>query len=704
MMCKDPAGRYQKPVHLIQHLMQVAEKVGAGADVPEGAMFLDAPLPGVPRFRPLLTIVLAVLALGVLLLLISLVPNPRGPGFVGAGNSSQPGDRKGSSDKGLSTSSYAIASEKQFQQAFEQGGQAGLDDEKDLVLTTGGMEFKFESRKSLQLNGGTKQKLQFKYERSEEGLPTNCLTLNLEAGSSVEFENIRFELIFNDTYPKAMIAIRGPGQATFKKCTFALVGSSAGKSFPKGYKVASLLIQNSANDAKNKPQVTLSECFWEQGQVAVAIEGPVSVEASNCAFGVHNAEFLMRGNCPKNKATNLPVSDLTLNQCSAFLVNGPAFRIDDEYFCTLNVTNCIFSNPTGPHEGQVIQQKKHNSLLVRYLGKGNVYHNLSDLLTYPTRAVDLRDLSSLASENGSDKDSLVLTKPLWADAEPLKKLQQGDPGRAFQIRQIADNKRVIGIKDFAGTGNIAVALRVGQERIAHSPGTQPEDRRSGRRRNEPAKRVSNHQGRIAALPKGGRLYIKPGKSREVPVDNVLFEQGTGDYEFMPYPNPLEPFQPVPVLVFTEKPDKSLFRLTQKFSGKLHFEDLEFMLDTENAERDASKSIGVVNLACDGQCSFKSCLFTLRRPASGLRLTVVTIRPAKNDNGDSMPMAKEAARSSFTDCMVAAKATWSASAAAGPWSCDRQHSARPWRARRCRSSWINPGRRQEPRRSPAMYGP
>jgi serine/threonine protein kinase len=34
MMCKDPAGRYQKPAQLVQHLYQVAEKVGAGANVP----------------------------------------------------------------------------------------------------------------------------------------------------------------------------------------------------------------------------------------------------------------------------------------------------------------------------------------------------------------------------------------------------------------------------------------------------------------------------------------------------------------------------------------------------------------------------------------------------------------------------------------------------------------------------------------------
>ena len=91
MMAKDPDDRYQKPMHLIQHLMQVAEKVGAGADMPEGVMFLDAPLPGVPRFRPLFTVVLAVLGLGLLLMLISLAPEQKGrQGRLAAQNGANP--------------------------------------------------------------------------------------------------------------------------------------------------------------------------------------------------------------------------------------------------------------------------------------------------------------------------------------------------------------------------------------------------------------------------------------------------------------------------------------------------------------------------------------------------------------------------------------------------------------------------------------
>ena len=44
MMAKDPKDRYQRPEHLVQHLLQVAQKLG-GVEVPEGVFFVDAPLP-----------------------------------------------------------------------------------------------------------------------------------------------------------------------------------------------------------------------------------------------------------------------------------------------------------------------------------------------------------------------------------------------------------------------------------------------------------------------------------------------------------------------------------------------------------------------------------------------------------------------------------------------------------------------------------
>src|SRR5262249_1434457 len=73
MMSKDPKDRYQRPEHLVQHLIQVAQKSGLDADVPRGMLFVDAPLPTPPRPRPVLVGLIAVAVLvGLIALLNSL--------------------------------------------------------------------------------------------------------------------------------------------------------------------------------------------------------------------------------------------------------------------------------------------------------------------------------------------------------------------------------------------------------------------------------------------------------------------------------------------------------------------------------------------------------------------------------------------------------------------------------------------------------
>lgn len=75
MMAKDPRERYQRAEHLVQHLIQVAQKLGAAADTPEGVLFVDAPLPNPPRPRPLLLAGTAVGTLLVLLIVLGVFSN-----------------------------------------------------------------------------------------------------------------------------------------------------------------------------------------------------------------------------------------------------------------------------------------------------------------------------------------------------------------------------------------------------------------------------------------------------------------------------------------------------------------------------------------------------------------------------------------------------------------------------------------------------
>src|SRR5438128_2380619 len=52
MMAKDPKDRYQRPEHLVQHLLMQAHKLGAMPELPNGVLFVDTPLPTPPRFQP----------------------------------------------------------------------------------------------------------------------------------------------------------------------------------------------------------------------------------------------------------------------------------------------------------------------------------------------------------------------------------------------------------------------------------------------------------------------------------------------------------------------------------------------------------------------------------------------------------------------------------------------------------------------------
>ena len=72
LMAKNPRERYQRPVLLVQHLMQIAQKYGAAHDLPE-PMFVDVNLPTDPGHRPLVLVSLAALLLAGLLFLLSLV-------------------------------------------------------------------------------------------------------------------------------------------------------------------------------------------------------------------------------------------------------------------------------------------------------------------------------------------------------------------------------------------------------------------------------------------------------------------------------------------------------------------------------------------------------------------------------------------------------------------------------------------------------
>src|SRR5207244_737915 len=81
MMAKHPRDRYHSAERLEQHLLLVAQKLGATANVPNPVLFVDAPLPSPPRVQPLLLVaVAAAIVIGLVILLGQPTWTPSGTG------------------------------------------------------------------------------------------------------------------------------------------------------------------------------------------------------------------------------------------------------------------------------------------------------------------------------------------------------------------------------------------------------------------------------------------------------------------------------------------------------------------------------------------------------------------------------------------------------------------------------------------------
>ena len=76
MMAKNPKDRYQRPIHLVHHLMQVARQIGVADELSERRFFVETPLPGQPNNRPILLVGLALAVLVAVTLLLSFGTEP----------------------------------------------------------------------------------------------------------------------------------------------------------------------------------------------------------------------------------------------------------------------------------------------------------------------------------------------------------------------------------------------------------------------------------------------------------------------------------------------------------------------------------------------------------------------------------------------------------------------------------------------------
>jgi serine/threonine protein kinase len=659
MMAKDPNDRYQRPEHLVAHLLQVAQQLGVAPEVPEGILAVESPLPTPPQKRLGLLAGLAVGGLAAILVLLSLLPTEPTPAAI----SSPARATAAPTEPPISTGPSAEA------KAAVKTRRGAVRTEKELIAAAGRAHILLEGvidlgqgRVKLRGAAGGSQTLEAEGAPAVIHLSPDVSTLAgndepwagfLAEGATINFTNLVFRLDVDQTPESivAAVAVTRARQVTFRRCAFVQKAPrEALLREPHRIPAASVAV---ASPGLAQPRVSFDECYFVEGQTAVAVGSGADIFVNNCAFGPHGALFQVGGKSKNSEAA------LSLTNCSAFIVNGPAFRLDEEGACSLKVQNCIFSCPdTAPRP--VVQLDFPELIHVTTKGKRvsyadarTCYHGLTSFWTGADdlAAVTWDGFRERAHSFPSGTDSSFWlnagNRSPWLLPEPLAAIRPADPGdrsnqKAFQI-----SAELPELRQAPSGSESRLALGVQKcvwGEFAPLPELPPTFlARPGRKIVDPA--VKGGAGGIYESLNGALADARPG--------DVILLKKNGPLEVYPVPPKVDlsvtirPYEDCrPVLVLSRKTteiEAALFRVTH---ASLKFEGVAFELAPSLPD---FKSQAVVRLLGTGQCSFKDCLFTLKG-SSGVTLCVAALEAS---DGKTMPMPEnQPPRVSFTgNCLV-----------------------------------------------------
>jgi serine/threonine protein kinase len=669
MMAKDPAERYQRPVHLVQHLLQVADKVGAGENVPEGVLFVDAPVLNRPRQRPLLLATLAVFLLGALLFVLSLtspdvepLPPPKIPDRAANGTSiaagpakekTTPGQLPAERDK-TEITIKSPADLARLRQVLEKNESSKVHvyvendlDLSELPLLFKGTDFVMESR-------GSDKPARIICEYVPNGEDWLRTGLRIDGRNAI-FKNLRFEVRLKanvtPTIQVAGIVVGATSQVTFDKCTFAqespeeplipLYANAVTSKVP----AASVLVENPDASAQVMPSVIFNECYFEKGQDAISVDGAAKVWFTNCAWGPHNAIVHLHG---KSKLE----SQINVQHGSAFAVNGPVFRLDDQAACRLDVKQSIFSRPEAlpiRDEPDFIRQTSSSRPLVRLTSKRNYFHNLNSYWAWPGESIrDVPAFQALVVKEGGKigqgKEQSTFPPEAVNPWEYSNPLEQKDPVLMFQVKARLPEIRADRHGAVLGVQKCAWGPMPHLRELDEPPAVAKSTLKNFEKVVDPATNGLDPQVfktldlALAHADPGDVILLKHSQMED--VKPFRLEKAKPDITIKPYPDYR------PVLTLAETSDRRAFMFYLQ-DGKLSLENLEILLRPAQFGFDFQT---VATIVGNGQCSFKQCLFTLKE-VDRVPLRVVTVE----DPASAMKMGEKSLRSApdirFQDCFV-----------------------------------------------------
>jgi serine/threonine protein kinase len=620
MMAKDPKERYQRAEHLVQHLLQVAQKLG-GVEVPDGVLFVDAPLPNPPRKRPVLLGVIGAVALALFVFIVSLatphspiLPLQHSKGAAQAAKDDFPIKQAGPGNHKEAPAvveKRVVANERELvealadDKALKQVILAG-----DLQLNESAVAYHGLGKRNLVVESLYPEKpatIKLVHTAGEDPVPFGA-GITVEGGSIV-FKHIRFEIETPET-PHTLLAgvVVKAGHATFESCTFiqhtpAQDWTNAEDLTP----VASVAAWEPGLElADRRPSLLFKNCYFSGGQAAVSVKGAARVEQSNCAVGPHACVFHVWGQ-DKDKDD---LADVRLVNVSALVTEGPVFRLDENISCKLNVEYSLLSCPehAGAHDhAQLIRQTTPTLRAVRFDGKHNVYHNLAAFWVRPSGKDQVDEASwdvfktRIAQNGGTDATSLVLSVDPWSK-NPLTEM---DPQLAFRIkeklpelRRPDQKNRPLGVETCAWgpvypTGLENLETRPADPVVKLGPNERlvdPSGKLTGARIHKKLESAISEAdaGDVILIKHNGSLPVEPSKLTD--RHNVKLK-------------PYGEYHPILVLGKSADKDAALFHLHQ---SQLEFEHLEIVLHAEENR----PSLAVVNLGEQSICQFKQCTITL----------------------------------------------------------------------------------------------
>ncbi|HEX3313303.1 MAG TPA: serine/threonine-protein kinase, partial [Gemmataceae bacterium] len=340
LMAKNPRERYQRPALLVQHLMQIAQKYGAAHDMPE-PLFVDVNLPTDPGHRPLVLVSIAALLLAGLLFLLSLAPTEsRHPVDLPTPTPTPPPTLVSAGTKAPTVPVPAPAANLVDVIRSETDLLAALDRAvpgQPLELTLDGT---IELKGGLTIGDTKASRIEFASVRPlgaqfvfapAPGVKKEQFGLKIACKQPVTFKRIAFDVSpkrakdLVNRYPVAGVVVAAPSKVEFYRCRFSQDRAPLTSRFiqdkPQETPIASILCEWTE---KASSVVVVKESLFATGQAGIAMIGPDTASkkgaltAVDCGFADVSTLFHLRGGQPSLKCEH----------CSAFLRNGPAFRVD----------------------------------------------------------------------------------------------------------------------------------------------------------------------------------------------------------------------------------------------------------------------------------------------------------------------------------------------------------------------------------------